>query len=213
MRLETLDETVQKKRDLEKEIEDKTGQVEGPITQKIASADLTEELKEEAGIIQKLQSAENSLEKAQGLLDSIGTEKHERYQEKLSEKGTYNGEKEYHDLETEIANKGSKALEKFLAAIKGEKKEEIFLEINEKEPDEGFFNREEITSKLLKASKEISGAEKVLRTQDNPDINDKTYEELKDLADEIRKERLDILEITQNADSYLGVAEKAVNKA
>jgi formate dehydrogenase maturation protein FdhE len=213
MKLETLEKTRKKREKLEKKIEEKTGEKEGPVTRRIASSGLSEELKEEASLIDKLEGAEKALKKAQNIIDSLDTEKHERYLEKLSERGTYTGTEEYHSEEVEKSNKASKALENFLKELKGEEKEEIFPNLEEiQEADEDLLDRGEITSKLLEASKELSGAESILRTQDKPSISDQKHRELEELAGEIKKEKRKLLETAMNAEAYLKVAEKAVSE-
>ena len=211
MKLETLEEVRKRKEEIEKKIEEKTGKQEGPITRRIASAGLSEELKGEAGLHSKLQTAERHMEEAQEITESINTEKHEKLLKKYRDIGEYTGENEYHDEEVEKANKISKGLEHFLKAIKGDEEEEIFLNKTE-EPEKDSLNRKEIASELLKASRKLSRARSILKTQDKPGISEQQYKELKDLAEDTEKERKELLETAEKAENYLRAAQKNIEE-
>jgi hypothetical protein len=210
MKLETLEEVRKKKKEIERKIGEKTGEKEGPITRRIASAGLSDELKEEAGLHSKLQSAERQIEEAQEITESINTEKHEKLLKKYRDKGEYTRENEYHDEEVEKANKISKGLEHFLKAIKGDE-EEIFLNKTE-EPEKDSLNRKEITKELLQASRKLSRARSILKTQDKPGISEQQYKELKDLAEDTEKERKELLETAEKAENYLRAAQKNIEE-
>ncbi|MFB6174828.1 MAG: hypothetical protein ABEJ87_02535 [Candidatus Nanohalobium sp.] len=92
--LEGLEEVRKRKEEIERKIEEKTGKEEGPITRRIASAGLSEELKEEAGLHSKLQSAERYIEEAQKITESINTEEHEKLLEKYRGRRRVHGRKQ-----------------------------------------------------------------------------------------------------------------------
>ena len=209
MKLETLEEVRQRRQEIERKIKEKTGEKEGPITRRISSAGLSEELKGEEELHSKLESAEKSIEEAQEIINSINTGKHEQLLEKYRDKGEYSGENEYHDEEVEKANEISKGLEHFLKAIKGDGEEEIFLNTAE-EPEKDSLKRKKITSELLKASRKLSGVRSILNTQDKPGISEEQYKELKDLAEDIEKERKEILDAAEKTEAYLKAAEKNI---
>jgi hypothetical protein len=211
MKLETLEEVKQRKQEIERKIEEETGEKEGPITRRIASSGLSEELKGEEELHSKLESAERYISEAKKIIESINTEEHRKLLEKYRDKGVYTGEKEYHDEEVEKANKISKALEHFLTTIKGNEEDEIFLNTTE-DPEEDSLNRKKITSALLEASRKLSRARSILTTQDKPNITEQEYKELRKLAEDIEKERKEILNAAEKAENYLRAAQKNIEE-
>ena len=211
MKLETFEEIRQRKQEIERKIEEETGEKEGPITRRIASSGLSEELKGKEELYDKVKNAERCISEAKKTIESINTEEQRKLLEKYRDKGVYTGEKKYHDEEVEKANKISKALEHFLATINGNEGDEIFLNTTE-DPGEDSLNRKKITSALLEASRKLSRSRSILTTQNKPNITEQEYKELRKLAEDIEEERKEILDTAEKTDHYLRAAQKNIEE-
>jgi magnesium-transporting ATPase (P-type) len=113
---------------------------------------------------------------------------------------------EYHDLKCDESVMTGEP-----NAIKKNEEEEIFLNTVE-ETEKDSLNRKEITKELLQASRKLSRARSILKTQDKPGISEQQYKELKDLAEDTEKERKELLETAEKAENYLRAAQKNIEE-
>ncbi|MFB6174831.1 MAG: hypothetical protein ABEJ87_02550 [Candidatus Nanohalobium sp.] len=204
MELETLKHLRELKEEIKKRVEEEVGELEEPVQFEAAKADFPGETRKLEQMHTKISTAEGSLEKAEKILEKIDTDEIRELRDQMDEKSqeTYHENEEEH----EKADKAYKALENALKLLNSEPKEHpLTLRESEIESEDN----EEIT-KLLHAARKMYEASRRLRKKDMPHIDEEGDAKLEKLAEEIDKEREELLRKAQDIEAYLTIARQEI---
>lgn len=203
MELEGLKQLRKLKEKIRKRVEEEVGELEEPIQFEAAKADFPGETRKLEQMHTKLTTSEGFLEKAQQILKKIDTEELRELRDQMDKKSqeTYHEDEEKH----EKADKAYKALDNALKLLNSKEKEHP---LTFKEGTERNENKE--TVKLLHAARKMYEASRRLRKKDMPHIDEKGLEKLEELAEEIDKEREELLRKAQDIEAYLTIARQEI---
>lgn len=204
MELETLKQLRELKEEVRKRVEEEVGELKEPVQFEAAKADFPGETRKLEQMHTKLSTAEGHLEEAKKILERMETDEIRELRDQMDEKSqdTYHENEEEH----EKADKAYKALDNALKLLNSEPKEHP-LTLREREI-ESEGNEE--TTKLLHAARKMYEASRRLRKKDMPHIDEKGLEKLEELAEEIDKEREELLRKAQDIEAYLAIARQEI---
>jgi hypothetical protein len=203
MELEGLKQLRKLKEKIRKHVEEEVGELEEPIQFEAAKADFPGETRKLEQMHTKLTTSEGFLEKAQQILKKIDKEELRELRDQMDKKSqeTYHEDEEKH----EKADKAYKALDNALKLLNSKEKEHS---LTFKEGTERNENKE--TVKLLHAARKMYEASRRLRKKDMPNIDEEGWEKLEELAEEIDKERQELLRKAQDIEAYFTIARQEV---
>ena len=200
--LEGLKKLREMKEEIRTQVEEEVGELEEPIQFEAAKADFPGETRKLEQMHTKIATSEGSREEAEKILERIETDEIRELRDRMDEKSqeTYQKDEEEH----EKADKAYKALDNALKLLNSEQKEHP-LTLRERET-ESEDNEEGV--KLLHAARKMYEASRRLRKKDMPNIDEEGIEKLEELAEEIEKERQELLRKAQDIQAYMTIAEE-----
>ena len=207
MEIKSLNQAEKLKEKVEEKIKEEIGEPETSVDAKMAKEGRTEEFKEESALLSKLRPVISSLEKADKHLNQIDIEYYRELRDKHREKRKYTDPDSYNDEEIKKSDKIYRSLDQLIKSLEGNREKRLFPE-PELEGEIKGLEREKTVSKLLLAATELSGASHTLKTENKPAITEKNQEKLDELAENIEKERIELLEKAQDTEHYLRAASK-----
>ena len=209
--LEGLEEARELKKEVEKTVKDEIGEPENSIDAKMAKEGRTEEFMEESALLSKLRSVTSSLEKADKHLNHLDIQYYRKLRDEHKEKRKYSDPDSYNDEEIKKSDKIYRNLDFLIKSLQGDQEKRIFPEPDVETEHKGL-EREKTVSNLLLAANKLSGASQTLKKENKPAITEENQEKLNDLAENIEKERKEILEKAQDAEYYLRAAQKNIEE-
>lgn len=203
MQIKTLKQLRYLKEEIRTQVEEEVGKLEEPIQFEAAKADFPGETRKLEQMHTKISTAEGSLEEAKNILEKIETDEIRELRDQMDERSqeTYQKDEEEH----EKADKAYKALDNALKLLNSKDKEHP-LKLREIE-SEG--NEEAV--KLLHAARKMYEASRRLRKKDMPNIDEEGLEKLEGLAEEIDKERQELLRKAQDIQAYMTIADENIS--